>query len=97
MLGTVTFRYPFHCSRFAPYAWAGGGGMFNGNNDRLFNDHGLHRIDNKDESRGAGQFGGGLEYRVTRHIGIIGDFSWNVLDGPHNNFGLVRSGVNFGF
>ena len=43
------------------------------------------------------QFGGGLEYRITRHIGITGDFSWNVVDGPHNNFGMVRSGLNFAF
>src|ERR1700746_155592 len=25
VLGTFTLRYPIHCSRFAPYVWAGGG------------------------------------------------------------------------
>ena len=40
---------------------------------------------------------GGLEVRVTPHIGIIGDFSWNVLDGPHNNFGMARTGLTFAF
>src|SRR6478672_2137918 len=30
VLGTVTFRFPFHCSRFAPYAFAGGGAIFGG-------------------------------------------------------------------
>jgi hypothetical protein len=44
-----------------------------------------------------GQFGGGLEVRITPHIGVTGDFSWNVVDGPHNNFGMVRSGLNFAF
>jgi opacity protein-like surface antigen len=98
-MGTFTLRYPFHCSRFSPYAWAGGGGVFNGYNDQPvghdlgFTDH----FDGQTESKVAGQFGGGLEIRVTRHIGITGDFSWNVVDGSHNNFGMVRSGLNFAF
>ena len=44
-----------------------------------------------------GQFGGGIEIRITPHIGWMNDFSWNVVDGPENNFGLVRSGVTFAF
>jgi hypothetical protein len=44
-----------------------------------------------------GQVGGGLEVRFTPHIGWINDFSWNFVDGPKNNFGMVRSGVNFAF
>jgi hypothetical protein len=100
VLGTLTLRYPIHCTRFSPYIWAGGGGMFGGRNDRpvvLGPPSDNSRFDNKDESRGMGQFGGGLEFRITPHIGLTGDFSWNVLDGPHNNFGLVRSGVTFSF
>jgi hypothetical protein len=27
----------------------------------------------------------------------MNDFSWNVVDGPKNNFGMVRSGVTFAF
>ena len=103
-LGTFTLRYPIGCSRFAPYTWVGGGGVFGGRNDtpvgrdvrreqQAFADH----FSNEDESRLVGQFGGGLEVRVTRHIGITGDFSWNVVDGTHNNFGMVRSGLNFAF
>jgi len=30
VLGTFTIRYPIGCSRFAPYAWAGGGSIFGG-------------------------------------------------------------------
>ena len=104
VLGTFTLRYPFHCSRFSPYVWAGGGGIFGGSNDRptgkfvigevgVFTDH----FSNKDDSRAMGQFGGGLEIRLTRHIGLTGDFSWNVVDGPKNNFGLARTGLNFAF
>ena len=104
VLGTLTLRYPFHCSRFSPYVWAGGGAVFGGSNDRpvgrdvvgeelAFAD----RFENDDESKAVFQFGGGLEVRFTRHIGITGDFSWNVVDGPKNNFGMVRTGLNFAF
>ena len=46
--------------------------------------------------RGAGQIGGGMEVRVTHHIGVMADFSWNFV-GTSSDFGLVRSGVTFGF
>ena len=97
VLGTLTLRYPIRCTRFSPYVWAGGGGIFGGRNDRPRIVSFESRFDNEDESRAMGQFGGGLEFRITPHIGVIGDFSWNVLDGPHNNFGMVRSGVTFSF
>ena len=101
VLGTVTLRYPFHCSRFSPYIWGGLGGIFGGHNDHLF----VANIDEEnvsvahvdDESRFMGQVGGGLEIRITPHWGVTGDFCWNFLDGPHNNFGMVRSGINFSF
>ena len=36
VLGTFTFRYPLPCSRFAPYAYIGGGAIFGGGQrDRL--------------------------------------------------------------
>jgi hypothetical protein len=100
VLGTFTIRYPIGCSRFAPYAWAGGGGIFGGGErdsavtvggTRFVFDHG------DGESLAVGQFGGGFEVRITRHIGLMNDFSWNVVDGPHNNFGMVRSGLTFSF
>lgn len=34
VLGTLTLRYPIGCSRFAPYVWIGGGGIFGGGQDR---------------------------------------------------------------
>lgn len=102
VLGTFTLRYPIGCSRYAPYAWAGGGGIFGGKNDRpVGHDTQIpgfpDRFENQAENRALGQFGTGLEIRLTRHIAITGDFSWNVVDGTHNNFGLVRSGLNFAF
>jgi hypothetical protein len=101
-LATFTLRYPIGCSRFAPYVWGGGGGIFGGRSDRAVG-HDLRepgfpdRFVNDEESRGMGQVGGGLEVRITRHIGITGDFSWNVVDGTHNNFGMARTGLNFAF
>jgi hypothetical protein len=106
ILGTFTFRYPIPCSRFAPYAFVGGGGIFGGGKQTF----GLEIVDSgpfnqpltRDtiqdaETRLIGQFGGGVEVRITPHIGWINDFSWNVVDGPNNNFGMVRSGLNFAF
>jgi hypothetical protein len=47
------------------------------------------------ERDAEGGFGGGIEIRITPHVGRINDFSWNVVKGPDNNFGMVRSGINF--
>jgi hypothetical protein len=48
-------------------------------------------------TRGFGQVGAGLEIRLTPHIGWMSDFSWNVVNGPDNNFGMARSGITFAF
>src|SRR5437660_1534381 len=99
VLGTFTLRYPIPCTRFAPYVFAGGGGIFGGGErtNVVVND-GIIRTEQTDsETRAIGQFGGGIEVRITPHIGWINDFSWNVVGGPDNNFGMVRSGLNFAF
>jgi hypothetical protein len=101
VLGTFTLRWPIGCSRFAPYGLAGGGAIFGGGErDSVFfntasGNFETHHSDS--ETKAIGQFGGGFEFRVTRHIGWINDFTWNVVDGSHNNFGMVRSGLNFAF
>ena len=33
LLGTFTVRFPGNCSRFAPYFWVGGGGVWGGENE----------------------------------------------------------------
>jgi hypothetical protein len=106
VMGTFTLRYPAPGSRFAPYVWAGVGAIFGGGqSDRLFatvtaGDGEL--IEARTEHTGStteliGQFGGGLEFRFTRHIGWTNDFSWNVVNGASNDFGMFRTGVNFAF
>jgi len=101
VLGTLTLRYPIPCTRFAPYVFGGGGGIFGGGERTQFVTTGplptIRTEETGSESRAIGQVGGGLEIRFTPHIGWINDFSWNFVDGPNNNFGMVRSGINFAF
>ena len=95
VVGTFTLRFPMNCSRFAPYVWVGGGGIWGSSESLLVN--AVVTRTNEDDGRAMGQVGGGFEVRFTPHFGWQNDFSWNVVDGPHNNFGMVRSGLNFAF
>jgi hypothetical protein len=104
VLGTFTVRYPIGCSRFAPYVFGGGGVIFGGGErDRVvaaFDRTGAPiatTTHSDSDTKAIGQFGGGIEVRITPHVGWTNDFSWNVVDGTHNNFGMVRSGINIAF
>jgi hypothetical protein len=109
VLGTFTLRYPVRCTRFAPFAWAGVGAIFGGGESDTLITHAIPgvppdafsvnaRTRHFDrETKLLGQFGGGLEVRITPHIGWINDVSWGVIDGPKNNFTMLRTGVNFAF
>lgn len=101
VLGTLTLRYPIGCSRFAPYVYTGGGGIFGGGETdhvALAAGGGTFTTEHSNgDGKGIWQVGGGFEVRITRNIGWINDFAWNVVDGPHNNFGMVRTGINFAF
>jgi hypothetical protein len=92
--GNLIFRYPIPGTRFAPYAFAGGGVIFEGSHGDDLVDRDFHH---HHDTRGMGQFGGGFEFRITPQLGIINDFSWNVLDGPRDDFGMIRSGIRFAF
>jgi Outer membrane protein beta-barrel domain len=107
VLGTLTFRYPFHCSRFAPYIFGGAGAIFGGGERATFIDDdppiGTIGADNDrtvisdSDTRFIGQVGGGVEVRFTPHIGWLNDFSWNFVGRNHSDFGMARSGINFAF
>jgi hypothetical protein len=103
LLGTFTLRYPIGCSRFAPYAWIGGGAIFGGGelDHTIVNDIPagaiIERFHRDSTTEVMGQFGGGLEVRLTPHVGWTNDFSWNVISGSQNNFGMARTGINFAF
>ena len=103
-LGAFTFRYPLPGSRFAPYAFVGGGGIFGGGQQdiRILSARNPNEVEVRTEhtggqSRFLAEVGVGFEMRLTPHIGLINDFTWNIIDGPKNNFGMVRSGFNFAF
>jgi hypothetical protein len=103
LMGTFTFRYPISCSRVAPYGWVGGGAIFGGGEveKMVINDLPsggfLTGFKRESETKAIAQFGGGFEVRLTPHIGWTNDFSWNVVDGRNNNFGMARTGINFAF
>ncbi len=99
-LGTLTLRYPVPCTRFAPYVYVGGGTVFNGSEIENHGDEGdpnFFRTIHSADAKAVGQFGGGIEIRLTPHIGLFHDFNWNIVDGHDNNFGMIRTGVNFAF
>lgn len=103
VLGTFTFRYPIPCTRFAPYAYGGGGVIFGGGGreEIVVNDTEggpvVKTHNTGSDTVAVGQFGGGFEIRFTPSIGLMNDFSWNVVNGAENNFGMVRSGLTFAF
>src|SRR5215470_18708748 len=82
VLGTLTLRYPIPCTRFSPYIFGGGGGIFGGGErtNVIVNDGIIRTQQTGTESRAIGQVGGGMEVRLTPHIGWVSDFSWNFVD-----------------
>lgn len=97
VLGTFTLRYPFHCSRFSPYLFAGAGVIFGNDNNNdddefvylanpgIFVRRNGHDDNNNDNAEFIGQIGAGLEIRFTQHIAWFSDFSWNFTSGNDDN------------
>ena len=98
-LVTLTGRFPF--GRFAPYITGGigfidGGAtlyeFFNEKNvsnssGNIINEHEFFTVDPvaNNHLRALGQIGVGMEYRVTCHIGLMADFTWNFVFGQENH------------
>ena len=105
VLGTLTLRYPIPCTRLAPYAWAGVGAIFGGGERDQLHTQGppdAFAVNAQTDHFGSEtkflcQFGAGVEFRFARHFGWTNDLSFGVIDGPRNNFGMFRSGLNFAF
>ena len=105
VLGTLTLRYPIPCTRLAPYAWGGVGAIFGGGERDQLHTQGPPdaflvnaQTDHfGSETKVLTQFGAGLEFRFARHVGWTNDLSFGIIDGPRNNFGMFRSGLNFAF
>jgi len=126
-LGTLTARYPIGCTRFAPYVFGGFGIFSGGepsHSEVFFSEHHVtpgsdageaeffiqHNKTNK-QARVIGQFGAGLQYRLTRPstmskvaVGLMADFTWNLIggdegdnSGSNQDFGMTRFGLNFSY
>src|SRR5438045_437833 len=92
-LVTLTGRYPF--GRFAPYVTGGMGFIDGGatlyeffnekstlvTNGNVIREHEFFTVDPvyNNRVRALGQIGAGLEFRVTCHIGLMADFTWNFV------------------
>ena len=94
----MTGRYPF--GRFAPYV-TGGIGFIDGGATlyKFFNEkhdflNGVVKSEQEfwtvdavanNHVRALGQIGAGLEFRVTCHIGLMADFTWNFVFGQEDH------------
>jgi len=101
ILGRFTFRYPIPCSRWAPYAFIGAGGVWGGvgssfNRDIDFDNEFFDDRDG-DSGRFMVQYGVGFEVRFSPHWGMINDITYNQLEGGQNDFFMLRTGLNFAF
>jgi hypothetical protein len=102
--GDVVLRYPldlvapnFH---LAPYVFGGVGGLIGGLDGfsrRGEFDESIHRSNFRTNSRVLGNVGGGLEYRITRHVGLFSEAGYNFVDGPSNNAVQINWGARFAF
>ncbi len=81
----------------APYVYAGVGGVFV--SDEGFGSFVSNRFrrNNNTDDKVLGDFGAGLEYRFTPHIGLFGECGYNVVDGPKNNYLQTNFGIKFAF
>jgi hypothetical protein len=95
-LGTFTMRFPIACSRFAPYAWFGGGGYWQGDDLGDFNDT-LQDDEDGNDGLFMGQIGAGFEVRFTQHVAMTTDISYNDVEGGEHDFFQLRAGLNFAF
>jgi hypothetical protein len=94
-LATLTGRFPF--GRFAPYVTGGMGFIDGGatlyeffneksnlvTNGNVIREHEFFTVDPvyNNHVRALGQIGAGLEFRVTCHIGLMADVTWNFVFG----------------
>ncbi len=101
ILGTLTLRYPIASSRFAPYLFAGAGAIFGGGEQAsivqtIFPPM-AKTLPGNDRVEAIGQFGCGIEVRLTPYIGWMNDFSWNIVGDGDSIFGMFRSGLTVAF
>jgi hypothetical protein len=87
--GQLVLRYPLDLwspnLHLAPYVYGGVGGLF------------VHTSESNLRSDFLGNFGAGLEYRFSPHIGLFSDAGYEIVDGPKNDFMQVSFGLKYAF
>ena len=87
--GQLVLRYPLDLwspnLHLAPYVYGGVGGLF------------VHTSESNHHSDFLGNFGAGLEYRFSPHIGLFSDAGYEIVDGPKNDFMQVSFGLKYAF
>lgn len=91
----IFYRMPIQSACIAPYIYGGIGAVFNAEtlDARDFNG----RDDSGDDAYLAGHAGLGVEYRVTRNIGLFIDARYTWVDESKNDFVTARSGFRIAF
>jgi len=79
--GNLFFRYPICSWNLAPYVMVGGGAAWSSAWDGTV---------------GYGNVGGGLEYRLTDHIGLFGDSRW-FYGNQSTSAANFRAGLRYAF
>ncbi len=99
--GDFVLRYPLDLINpklhLAPYAYAGVGGVFVSEDSFGTFVSDRFRRNNNTDDRVLGDFGAGLEYRFTPHIGLFGECEYDVVDGPKNNYLQTNFGLKYAF
>jgi hypothetical protein len=100
ILAKAVARYPI--GQFAPYGFVGIGAIFNGGNTELTAPNGLTGNQVKFQAiehdvKMIIEPGIGLEYRLTKNIGIVAEGAFDKIDRPQSNAWTIRSGLNVAF
>jgi hypothetical protein len=91
--GGGTYKYFQEDHRYAPGAGIYNGSLFVANEQEFWTTD----LVKNNHIRALGQLGAGLEFRVTCHIGLMADFSWNFVfghDEVDKEFLLTQQGTN---
>lgn len=98
-VGNLFLRYPIDAWHIAPYAMLGGGAMYGNTPDTTINAGAGRRANYRLSGQGFGHVGGGLDFRLTRNVGIFSDlrYVFSGVSGLPNDQMLWRFGVRLAF
>lgn len=98
-IGNLFLRYPIDAWRIAPYAMLGGGAMYGSTPDATINAGAGRKASYRLSGQGFGHVGGGLDFRLTRNVGVFSDlrYVFSGVSGLPENQMLWRFGVRMAF